>query len=302
MSTATAAATPADKDIDLAALEKSLRHPRSFMSAALSVTTGILALIAMVPLFSVLGMLIWEGCQRLSPSLFTELPPAAGMLGGGIGNAFVGTLLIVLIATLISVPIGILAGVYIAEFGPESRTAIAVRFCAKLLTGLPSILAGVFAYTVVVLTTGTFSAPAGGVALALLMIPIILLTAEQAIRMVPQRMREAAFGMGATRSQVVWKVTLPTAMPGILTGVMLAVARAAGETAPLLFTAQFFDYWMSANPMEPTASLAVLIYDFSGQPYPNQILIAWAASLVLVFLVLLLNIGAQLLTRRYQLK
>ncbi len=302
MSTATAAVTPADKDIDLAELEKSLRHPRSFMSALLSVTTGVLSLIAMVPLFSVIGMLIWEGAQRLSLALFTELPPAAGMDGGGIGNAFLGTLLIVLIATLISVPIGIFAGVYIAEFGPDTRTAAGVRFCAKLLTGLPSILAGVFAYTVVVLTTGTFSAPAGGVALSLLMIPTILLTAEQAIRMVPQRMREAAIGMGATRSQVVWKVTLPTAMPGILTGVMLAIARAAGETAPLLFTAQFFDYWLSGHPMEPTASLAVLIYDFSGSPYPNQILIAWAASLVLVFLVLMLNIGAQLLTRRYQLK
>jgi phosphate transport system permease protein len=302
MSTAAATTAPADKDVDLSALEKSLRHPRSFMSAALSVTTGVMALIAMVPLFSVLGMLIWKGGQRLSPALFTELPPAANMIGGGIGNAFVGTLVIVLIATLISVPIGILGAVYLAEFGPETRTATAVRFCAKLLTGLPSILAGVFAYTVVVVTTGTFSAPAGGVALSLLMIPTILLTAEQAIRMVPERMREAAFGMGATKSQVVWKVTLPTAMPGILTGVMLAVARAAGETAPLLFTAQFFDYWMSGNLMEPTASLAVLIYDFSGQPYPNQILIAWAASLVLVFLVLLLNIGAQMLTRRYQLK
>ncbi len=302
MSTATANAAPADKDVDLAALEKSLRHPRSFMSAALSVTTGVLAFIAMVPLFSVIGMLIWVGAQRLSPSLFTELPPAAGMKGGGIGNAFLGTLEVVLIATLISVPVGILAGVYIAEFGPDTRTASGVRFCAKLLTGLPSILAGVFAYTVVVLTTGTFSAPAGGVALALLMIPTVLLTAEQAIRMVPQRMREAAVGMGATKSQVVWKVTLPTAMPGILTGVMLAIARAAGETAPLLFTAQFFDYWLSANPMEPTASMAVLIYDFSGSPYPNQILIAWAASLVLVFLVLILNIGAQILTRRYQLK
>jgi phosphate transport system permease protein len=302
MSTAAATTAPANKDVDLSALEKSLRHPRSFISAALSVTTGAMAVIAMVPLVSVLGMLIWEGGKRLRPSLFTELPPAAGMEGGGIGNALVGTVLIVFIATLISVPVGILAGVFIAEFGPESRTASAVRFCSKLLTGLPSILAGVFAYTVVVLTTGTFSAPAGGVALSLLMIPIVLLTAEQAIRMVPARMREAAFGMGATRSQVVWKVTLPTAMPGILTGVMLAVARAAGETAPLLFTAQFFDYWMSGKLMEPTASLAVLIYDFSGQPYPNQILIAWAASLVLVFLVLLLNIGAQMLTRRYQLK
>src|SRR5262249_31765420 len=151
-----------------------------------------------------------------------------------------------------------LAGVFLAEFGIESRTANAVRFCAKVLTGLPSILAGVFAYGVVVLATGTFSAPAGGVALALLMLPIVLLATEEAVRMVPARMREAALGMGATRTQMVLKVTLPAALPGILTGVMLAVARAAGETAPLLFTALFSDYWLTANVMEPTPSLAVL--------------------------------------------
>ena len=131
------------------------------------------------------------------------------------------------------------------------------------------------------------------------MLPTVLLTAEEAIRMVPTRMREAAIGMGATPTQMVLRVTLPTAMPGILTGVMLAIARAAGETAPLLFTALFSDYWLTANVMEPTPSLAVLIYDFSGSPYPNQIKIAWAASLVLVFLVLLLNLGGRALAKRY---
>jgi phosphate transport system permease protein len=244
-------------------------------------------------------MLLARGSERLGAGLFTQLPPAAGMTGGGIGNAFLGTLVVVAIAALISVPFGILSAVYLAEFGEDSNTAAAVRFFAKLLTGLPSILAGVFAYGLVVLTTGTFSAPAGGVALAVLMIPTVLLTAEEAIRMVPTRMREAALGMGATRTQMVLRVTLPAALPGILTGVMLAVARAAGETAPLLFTALFSDYWLTRNLMEPTPSLAVLIYDFSGSPFPNQIEIAWAASLVLVFLVLLLNIGGQVLTRRH---
>src|SRR5208337_4827455 len=142
-----------------------------------------------------------------------------------------------------------------------------------------------------VLTTGKFSAWAAGVALALLMLPTIILTAEDAIRMVPKRMREAAVGLGATRTQTVLYVLLPTALPGILTGVMLAVARAAGETAPLLFTALFCDYWLSSNLMEPVASLAVLIYDFSGSPFPNQIEVAWAASLVLVLIVLVLNLG-----------
>jgi phosphate transport system permease protein len=220
------------------------------------------------------------------------------MIGGGIGNALVGTFIVVGIATALSVPIGILAAVYLVEFGDETRTAAAVRFAAKVLTGLPSILAGIFAYTLVVLTTQKFSAFAAGAALALLMLPIILLTAEEAIRSVPQKMREAAYGMGATKTQVVLQIVLPTARPGLLTGVMLAVARAAGETAPLLFTALFSDYWWSGRLFEPTPSLAVLIYDFSSSPFPNQIEIAWAASLVLVVIVLALNLTAQVLSAR----
>jgi phosphate transport system permease protein len=285
--------------ISLPELEKSLRHFRTLRSAIMSVIIAVMSILAMVPLASVLWMLLSRGSERLGTALFTELPPAAGMDGGGVGNALLGTLLVVAIASLISVPFGILAAVFLAEFGEDSKTASGVRFCAKLLTGLPSILAGVFAYGLVVLTTGTFSAPAGGVALAVLMIPTVLLTAEEAIRMVPARMREAALGMGATRTQMVLRVTIPTAMPGILTGVMLAVARAAGETAPLLFTALFSDYWLTSNVMEPTPSLAVLIYDFSGSPFANQIQIAWAASLVLVFLVLVLNVGSQIITRRH---
>jgi phosphate transport system permease protein len=279
-------------------LEKRLRSPRTLFSAVLSVTTGVMAVSAMIPLFSVLIMLIWRGGKRLSLELFTELPPAAGMDGGGIGNALLGTLLMVGIAAAIAVPFGILAAVYLVEFGPETRVASAVRFSTKVLSGMPSVLAGLFAYATVVLLTGQYSAPAGGIALAILMLPTVLLTAEQAIKIVPQRMREAAIGMGATQTQVVMKIVLPTAMPGILTGVMLAVARAAGETAPLLFTAMFSDYWLTRNPMEPTPSLAVLIFDFSSSPFTNQIEIAWAASLVLVVLVLLANIAAQLWTAR----
>jgi phosphate transport system permease protein len=289
---------PPSQEINLPQLERSLRAPRTLFSAVMSVLTACAALLALVPLFSVLVLTIVRGGQRIGHGLFIELPPAAGMDGGGIGNALLGTFLVVAIATLLSVPVGVLAAVFLAEFSPESKTASAVRFAAKVLTGLPSILAGVFAYTSVVLLTGQFSAPAGGVALAVLMLPTILLTAEEAFRMVPHRMKEAAIGMGTTRSQTVWHVILPTALPGVLTGVMLAVARAAGETAPLLFTALFFDYW-TTSLMEPTASMAVLIYDFSTSPFPNQIEIAWAASLVLVLLVLALNLGSQLLARRF---
>jgi phosphate transport system permease protein len=287
-----------EQEIDLPKLEKTLRSPRAFFSAFMSVMTAGMTLLAVVPLVSVLLMLIFKGGKRIGISLFTELPPAAGMIGGGIGNALLGTVLIVGIASLISVPFGVLAAVFLAEFGPGSKTAAAVRFAAKILTGLPSILAGVFAYVTVVKLTGGFSPLAGGVALALLMLPTILLTAEEAIRMVPARMREAAIGMGATRAQVVLLVMLPTAFPGILTGVMLAVARAAGETAPLIFTALFSDYWLSRHLMEPTASLAVLIYEFSSSPFENQIEIAWAASLVLVLIVLSINLGGQALARR----
>ena len=176
-----------------------------------------------------------------------------------------------------------------AIIAPDSRIADATRFIGKVLTGFPSILAGVFVYAWLVLAMGTYSAIAGGVALAVLMLPTVMLTAEQAVRMVPQRMKDAAYGMGCTQTQVVWKVVLPTALPGILTGVMLAVAGAAGNSAPLLFTALFSNYWISSLT-EPTASLAILIYNFSGMPFPNQIELAWAASLVLVIIVLIFNI------------
>jgi phosphate transport system permease protein len=296
-------ATPTADSAEAPRLEKSLSDRRTLFSVGLSILTAIMAVIACVPLFSVLIMLIWRGGARLSWQLFTELPPTAFEDGGGFGNAIVGTLMMVGIAAALSVPFGVLAAVFLAELGPDSKLAETVRFCAKTLTGLPSILAGVFAYAAVVLLTGTYSAPAGGVALSLLMLPTVMLTAEEAMKMVPARMREAAFGMGCTRSQVVWKVVLPTALPGMLTGVMLAVARASGETAPLLFTALFSNYWLfekvrPAEMMQPTASLAVLIYNFSGMPFDNQIELAWAAALVLVLIVLTLNITGQLVSRR----
>jgi phosphate transport system permease protein len=294
----TAALNTTDPELDLPKLEMTLRSPRTLFNYIMCVLTGLMTLVAMVPLFSVLYMLIVRGGQRLNLALFTDLPPAAGMAGGGIGNALVGTFLVVLLASIISVPFGILAAIYLSEYGPETRTASVVRFAAKILTGLPSILAGVFAYVTVVLVTGRFSSLAAGVALSLLMLPTILLTAEEAIRSVPTRMREAAIGMGTTKTQMVLWVLLPTAMPGILTGVMLAVARAAGETAPLLFTALFSDYWLSGKLMEPTASLAVLIFDFSSSPYTNQVEIAWSASLVLVVAVLAMNLIGQALIQR----
>jgi phosphate transport system permease protein len=289
-------------DIGPPELVRSFRDGRTLLSACLSLVIGLATVVACVPLFSVLLMLLWRGGKRLSWQVFVDLPPTAFEDGGGFGNAIVGTLVMVGIAAVLSVPFGMLAAVFLAEFGPESKTAAAVRFCAKTLTGLPSILAGVFAYAAVVLLTGTYSAPAGGVALALLMLPTVMLTAEEAMKMVPARMKEAAIGLGCTHTQMVWRVILPTALPGMLTGVMLAVARASGETAPLLFTALFSNFWIvqQGKPaiMEPTASLAVLIYNFSGMPFENQVEMAWAAALLLVLLVLLINITGQMFSSR----
>ena len=201
---------------------------------------------------------------------------------------------------LISVPFGLLTAVYLAQ--SQNKVAGVVRFCSKVLTGLPSILAGVFAYGTIVLATGGFTALAGAVALSVLMLPTIILTSEDAIRMVPSRMKDAAIGMGATPTQTVWMVLLPTAMPGILTGIMLALARAAGETAPLIFTALFSNYWLwehgRVNLMQPTASLAVLIYNFAGMPFKNQVELAWAAALVLVLMVLAANLIGQSLSSK----
>lgn len=289
--------------VDLQALEKSLLRPRSLFNATASTLVTFVTLLALVPLFSVVWMLLSHGGRRLGLAALTELPPAALEAGGGFGNAIIGTLLIVGIATLFSVPFGVLTAVFLSQSEPDNRLAQGVRFAAKVLTGFPSILAGVFAYGSVVLLTGGFSALAGAVALSILMLPTITLTAEDAIRMVPVRMYEAAVGMGATPTQTVWTVLLPTAFSGIATGVMLAIARAAGETAPLLFTALFSNYWLMSHGqfdiMRPTASLAVLIYNFAGMPFENQLELAWAAALVLVLLVLTTNIIGQVLSTRH---
>ena len=278
--------------------QKSLGNSRTLVNTGLTVLAVGLSLIAMFPLFSVLYMLLVKGAALLSPSLFSELTPGAGMEGGGIGNAIVGTLVVVVVATILALPLGFMGAVYLAEYGGESKLAVVVRFCGKVLTGLPSILAGVFAYAMVVVTTGSFSAFAGGAAMAILMVPTVMLTSESALRAVPSKMKMAAFGMGATRAQVVLKIVIPTAIPGILTGVMLALARAMGETAPLLFTALFSDYWFDGQLFKPIASLSVLIYNFAGSPFEHQVALAWAASLVLVSIVLVLNIVAQVATRR----
>jgi phosphate transport system permease protein len=279
--------------INRPSLERQPFELRALTSGLLTGLTWIAAILGSIPLFSVIIMLVTQGGARLDIEALTSLPPAGFEMGGGFANAIIGTLVMVAIATLISVPLGLLAAIYLAILDPYSPVAATARFVAKTLTGFPSILAGVFTYAVLVIHFG-YSAVAGGVALAVLMLPTVVLAAEESMKQVPQKMTDAAFGMGCTRSQVIWKVVLPTGLPGILTGVMLAVAGAAGESAPLLFTALFSNYFMT-ELMEPTASLSILIYNFSAMPFDNQIELAWAASLVLVLIVLVFNILARLI-------
>lgn len=294
---------PNVSDTEISQLERSLRKPRTLFSMFLSGTVTTATFVALVPLFSVIFMLFYRGASHLTFSMFVNLPPTAlEKTPGGFGNALVGTLVMVAIAALISVPFGIMAAIFLSESPPGSRVAGTVRFCAKVLSGFPSILAGVFAFGLIVLTMKSFSAYAGGIALSVLMLPIVMLTAEEAIRMVPSKMKEASYGMGATQTQTLWYVTLPTALPGVFTGVILAVARAAGETAPLLFTARWSGEWLINKNGdweldEATASMAYLIYEFSGRPYENQIALAWSASLVLVLMVLSLNLIGRAISR-----
>jgi len=266
---------------------------RSLWNRVLTSICVALSLLTLVPLVSIIYLVLKNGLPLLNWSVFTELPPAAGMVGGGFGNAVVGTIVMVGIGLLMSGPLGILSAIYINEYAPASRLSQAVRIVAKLLTGIPSIICGVFAFAVVVSTTGMFSAYAGGVALAVLMLPTILLTSEQALMGVQSAFREASYGLGATKFQTIVRIVLPDALPAIMTGIMLAVARAAGETAPLIFTALFSQFW-AKSLSEPTASPSVLIYNFATVPFPHQVQMAWTASLVLVAFVTLANITAQL--------
>ncbi len=263
--------------------------------------------LTLIPLFSIIYMLIVKGTPLLGWEVFTGLPPAPGTDGGGFGNAIVGTFVMVGIALLIATPLGMLSAIYVNEYAPFSKLAHTVRFVAKLLTGIPSIIAGVFAYAIIVLfglnvfgyqiIPRGFSAFAGGVALAVLILPTILLTSEQALLGVQRTYREASFGLGATPFQTIWRIVLPEALPAMMTGIMLAVARAAGETAPVLFTALFSAFY-AKSIMDETASLSVLIYNFATLPYEHQVDLAWTASLVLVVIVTITNVTAQLVFRK----
>jgi phosphate transport system permease protein len=277
-------------------MTRSYTNPRSLFGIVMTILAGACLVIALIPLFLVLYYVISQGIGRLDLNLFTKLPPPPGLKGGGVGNAIIGTLMTVGIGTLISVPFGVLAAVYLSEFS-TGKTSRWIRFATNVLSGVPSIIAGIFAYGIIVVTSGKFSAVAGGIALAVLMLPTIVRTTDEALQIVPPEIRWASVGLGASNYQTVLKVVLPAALPAILTGVTLAIARAAGETAPLIFTALNSPFW-PRGVWNPTPSLAVLIYNFAGVPFKPLQELAWAASFLLVVLILLTSILARWATRK----
>jgi phosphate transport system permease protein len=247
-------------------------------------------------LFLILGFLLWNGWRSLDWDFFTKLPRAAGETGGGMANAIVGSGIMILIAVIIGVPVGFLGGIYLAEFG-GGTLAFLVRYTADLLNGVPSIVIGIFAWTVLVVPMHHFSAWAGGFALSLMMIPIGLRSTEHFLRSVPNSLREGSLALGANKSRTILAVVVPAAKQGILTGMILGVARIAGETAPLLFTSLNNQFW-SDKLTEPTASLPVMIYTHAISPYEDWHRQAWAAGLVLLALVLIANITARWILSR----
>jgi phosphate transport system permease protein len=258
--------------------------------------TGVAALGVVSVLFLILGYLIWNGGTSLSLNFFTKLPKPVGETGGGMANAIVGSLKLLMLAGVMGLPVGLLAGVYLAEFGGKTFSFV-IRYTTDLLNGVPSIVIGIFAYSLVVLPVKHFSTLAGGVALGIMVIPVTVRATEEFLRAVPGSLREGAMALGASKWKTIATVVLPAASGGILTGMLLALARVAGETAPLLFTAFSNRFW-SPGWAQPTASLPVMIYTYAIAPYDDWHRQAWAAGLVLLGLVLVANLGARFLLHR----
>lgn len=264
---------------------------------ALGLTFSMIAMsIGMLFLFWILAILLWKGFAAISPSLFLASTPAPGSEGGGLANPIVGSLMMVFFCAFISTPIGILAGIYLSEYGQNNKFSEVTRFVTDIMLSAPSIVIGLFVYAIIVYQVKHFSGWAGTVALSLIAIPVVVRTTENMLKLVPTTLREAAFALGAPKWKVSMSVVLRAAKSGVITGVLLAIARVSGETAPLLFTAlnnQFF----STNMNAPMANLPVVIFQFAMSPYDNWVSLAWGGALLITFTVLGLNILARVLLR-----
>lgn len=269
---------------------------RKIINGVMLGLTGVCAMVTVSILFSILGYLVWQGATSVSWSFFTQLPSPVGETGGGMANAILGSGRLLLLAALAGVPIGFLGGVYLAESGDKGIPFL-IRYAADVLNGVPSIVIGIFIYALFVRPMHRFSAIAGGIALGVMLIPIVLRSTEEFLRSVPDSLREGALALGASKWRMVATVVVPTAMRGIVTGILISLARVAGETAPLLFTAFNNRFW-STGWDQPTSSLPVMIYTYAVSPYEDWHRQAWAAGLVLLTLVLVINVTVRMVLSR----
>ena len=270
---------------------------RKIFNDFMHVIIVMLTIIALIPLVSILSYIIYKGYRVINFEFLISLPTPAGDIGGGIGNAIIGTLILVGVASIVGLPIGIMTAIYLNEYDNKGRFSNIVRFVVDTLLGVPSVVVGIFAYIAFVRPFGGFSAMSGGLALAIILIPIVTRSTEGVLKLVPNEYREGSYALGVSKWQTIIKIVIPTATKGIVTGVMLAVARAAGETAPLLLTAFGNHYW-SHSLSEPIASLPAQIFEYAKSPYTDWIEKAWGAALILIIMVLFLNISARLITRK----
>lgn len=269
---------------------------RKAKNALVNILATVSAFIGIVFLVWILYVVVQRGISSLNPAFFTQLPTPPGIPGGGLANAIAGTLALTFVATLLGIPVGILSGVYLSEFGLTSLLGRSVRFTLNVIMGIPSIIIGLFVYTILVLPTGHFSGYSGAVALAIIMLPVVARTTEDMLNLVPNALRESALALGASRWKVTLNIVFRSAKAGMITGVLLAVARVSGETAPLLFTALNNPYWPSSFS-EPTANLTVTIFNYAMSPFPDWQAAAWGASLLIMLFVLSVTILVRLISR-----
>ena len=287
------------RDIPDLSYKQGLR--RNLLNRILTFLAGLFSAIAVLPLIAVLAYVLIKGGSMLNLSLFTAR--STGLEGGGIGNAVIGTMIVTFLSALIAIPVGVGGGIFLAEYSGGGFFAKFIRFGTNVMAGVPSIIAGVFVYAVIVKTKiifgNSYSAIAGGVALSVLMLPTVIKTTDEGLKLVPDDLRRASLGVGASKFITILRITLPSAFTPIATGVVLSIARAAGETAPLIFTALFSPFWPEGFDaiFNPIATLSVLIYNFATLPYESQNELAWAASFVLVLFILLINLFARWLRR-----
>ncbi len=258
----------------------------------------LLTFCSILPMFFILFFITSKGISVINWRFLTHLPKPVGEMGGGISNALIGTLILIGIGTVFSVPVGILAGVFLSE-DRKGRLASVVRTCVETLQGIPSIVIGIIAYIWLVVTMGSFSSLSGGVALGLMMLPVTITATEQTLRLIPGSLKEASLALGVSYPRTILKVILPAGISGIMTGILLSIARVAGETAPLLFTA-FGSPFMNVNILKPVNSLPLMIFNYATSPYPEWHTLAWGASFVLIVLVLGLNLFAKVVTKRWK--